>query len=216
MKRIWMGVVILLALGLMVHAQAGINGKWEGKTRNGFEVKLDLTATETTLTGTLTREGQSSAIVDGKVSKNTFTFKATLNDQTEGFTGELDQDQLKVWLDRQGPSMAAVFKRVNEVKGAAESKLTGKWQGKTGSGRQVVLDARVDGQHLTGRFTLAEKSAEITEGKVEGTTFSFTAGPLDGRTVTFQGRRVGDQVELTVEDVPSPLTLERVKAATGK
>ncbi len=152
MKRVLMGVVIALALGLMVHAQAGITGKC----------------------------------------------------------------QLKVWLDRQGPSMAAVFKRANEVNGAAESKLTGKWQGKTESGRQVVLDARVNGQHLTGRFTLAEQSAQITEGKVEGTTFSFTAGPLDGRTVTFQGRRVGDQVELTVEDVPSPLTLERVKAGTGR
>ncbi len=216
MKRVLMGVVIALALGLMVHAQAGVTGKWEGKTRNGFEIKLDLTAAEKALTGTLTREGQSSAIVDGKVSKNTFTFKATLSDQTEGFTGELDRDQLKVWLDRQGPSMAAVFKRANEVNGDAESKLTGKWQGKTESGRRVVLDTRVDGQHLTGRFTLAEQSAEITEGKVEGTTFSFTAGPLDGRTVTFQGRRVGDQVELTVQDVPSPLTLARVKAGTGR
>ena len=71
------------------------------------------------------------------------------------------------------------IRHAHEVNGAAESKLTGKWQGKTESGRQVVLDARVDGQDLTGRFTLAEQSAEITEGKVEGTTFSFTAGPLE-------------------------------------
>jgi len=56
---------------------------------------------------------------------------------------------------------------VNEIKGNTSSKLTGKWQGKTGSGRQVVLDARVDGQQLAGRITLAEQSAEITGGKVE-------------------------------------------------
>ena len=211
MKRILMVPVIALVSGALVHAEAGIAGKWEGKTRNGFEVKLELTVTETALTGTLTREGQSTAIVDGKVSKNTFTFKATLNDQTEGFTGELDGEELKVWLDRQGPPMAALFKRVNDAKIHAESKLTGKWQGNTESGREVVLDVRVDGPRLTGRITLAEQFADITEGKVDGTNFSFRAGPLDGRTLTFQGRLVGEKVELTVQDVASPLTLKRVK-----
>jgi hypothetical protein len=48
------------------------------------------------------------------VSKNTFTFKATLNDQTEGFTGELVRDKIKMWLDRQGPARAAVLKRIKE------------------------------------------------------------------------------------------------------
>jgi hypothetical protein len=48
------------------------------------------------------------------VSKNTFTFKATLNDQTEGFTGELVRDEIKMWLDRQGPARAAVLKRIKE------------------------------------------------------------------------------------------------------
>jgi hypothetical protein len=42
------------------------------------------------------------------VSKNAFTFTATLNEQTETFTGELAGDEIKVWLDRQGREMAAV------------------------------------------------------------------------------------------------------------
>ena len=93
-------------------AQSPITGKWQGQTPNGFPLELDLTATGQALTGTFTRDGQAFAIADGKVSKNTVTFKVTMNEQTEGFTGEVDGDQLKVWLDRQGPSMAAVLKRV--------------------------------------------------------------------------------------------------------
>jgi len=92
----------------------------------------------------------------------------------------------------------------------AETGLTGKWQGTTGSGRKVVLDAKVKGQDLTGRLTLAEQAADITDGKVEGKTFSFKA-TLDGRTAAFSGRLVGEVVELTVEGVASPLTLKRVE-----
>lgn len=114
MKRILAVATIVLALAAVVHARATITGKWQGETRNGTEIVLVLTATETTLTGTFTRKGQSVTIADGKVSKNTFTFKATLNDQTEGFTGEVDGDQMKVWMDRQGPSAAAVLKRVKD------------------------------------------------------------------------------------------------------
>ena len=53
-----------------------------------------------------------ATIANGKVSKDTFTFKATLDDQTEGFTGEVAGDEITVWLDRQDPSRAAVVKRV--------------------------------------------------------------------------------------------------------
>ena len=83
-------------------------------------MELNLTASEKELTGTFTRNGQSMSITDGKVSKNTFTFKTTMKDQTQEFSGEIDGDQLKVWMDRQGPSAAAVLKRVVDVKRGAE------------------------------------------------------------------------------------------------
>jgi hypothetical protein len=92
----------------------------------------------------------------------------------------------------------------------AEPGLAGKWQGATASGRKILLDAKVKGQELTGRLTLAEQTADITDGKVEEKTFSFRA-TLDGRTPTFTGRLVGEVVELTVEGVASPLTLKRVE-----
>jgi len=112
MKRVLTSITTALVLAAVVHAQAALTGKWQGATPNGFQIELDLTATETALTGTLTREGQTITITDGKVSKNTFTFKATLGDQPEGFTGEVAGDQITVWLDRQGRERAAILKRV--------------------------------------------------------------------------------------------------------
>jgi hypothetical protein len=114
MKRFLTGAALALVLAAVVHAQAKLTGKWAGETKNGSQIVLDLTATETALTGTLTRNEQTSPIAEGKVSKNTFTFKATLGDQTEGLTGELAGDQITVWLDRQGPSSAVVMKRVKQ------------------------------------------------------------------------------------------------------
>jgi hypothetical protein len=78
-------------------------------------VQLDLKVKGTTLTGTLTRNGQSAPLSDGKVSRDSFTFKARLNDQMEGFSGEYAGDQLKIWLDRQGRESAIVLTRVKRA-----------------------------------------------------------------------------------------------------
>jgi hypothetical protein len=107
-------LIAIFLVPVLSGAVAELTGKWTGLTANGFEVTLDLTATETTLTGTLTRGEDTIPLAGGKVTKNTFTFSATLNEQTETFTGELNGDAIKVWLDRQGPEMAAALKRVKK------------------------------------------------------------------------------------------------------
>ena len=104
--------IALFVLASGPRAQSAITGTWRGQTPNGSSLELNLTVTEQKLTGTVIREGESFVITDGKVSKNTFTFALTMNDQAETITGEIDGDQMKAWLDRQGPSMAAVLKRV--------------------------------------------------------------------------------------------------------
>jgi hypothetical protein len=114
MKRILTGTAIVFVLAAVAHAQSLMTGKWQGETRNGAQIVLDLTAAETTLTGALTRNGQTAMIAGGKVLKNRLTFKATLGDQTEGFTGELAGDQITIWLDRRGPESAAILKRVKD------------------------------------------------------------------------------------------------------
>jgi hypothetical protein len=114
MKTILAATTFAIVLTAVVHAQAPLTGKWEGKTKNGFQVALNLTATATTLTGTFVRDGQPARITDGKVSNKSFTFKVTLGDQVEGFTGGLDGDQSTVWMDRQGPAGTVILKRATK------------------------------------------------------------------------------------------------------
>jgi hypothetical protein len=99
---------------MIAYAQSALTGKWQGKTVNGFEIALDLARSGTTFSGTLFRNGEKGPITDGRVSNSRITFKATLNDREEGFTGDLNGDQMTVWLDRQGPKGAAVLKRLAE------------------------------------------------------------------------------------------------------
>lgn len=110
-RSLALGVIILM-FACIVQAQDTLNGTWEGETRNGASIVLNLEAKGTVLTGTLVRSGQSATLSDGKVSKNRFTFKATLNDQLEGFSGELTGDEIKIWMDRQGASNAIALHRV--------------------------------------------------------------------------------------------------------
>lgn len=114
MNRILTGTLIALMWAAVVHAQTAITGKWQGETKSGSQVALDLTATKTTLTGTITQNGQTLPIADGTVSKDTFTFNVTLGDRTEGFTGKLAGDEITVRIDRRGPESAAVLKRVKK------------------------------------------------------------------------------------------------------
>ena len=114
MKKVLTTSLIALLLAAGVLTEGSITGRWEGATKSGTAIVLDLNATETTVTGTMTRGDQTTKITDGKVSKNTFTFKAAINDQPDAFSGEVAGDEIKVWPDRQGPDRAAVLRRVKK------------------------------------------------------------------------------------------------------
>jgi hypothetical protein len=49
------------------------------------------------------RRDEVIKLTDGKVQGKTFTFKATINEETAGFTGELDGDQISVWPSIETP-----------------------------------------------------------------------------------------------------------------
>jgi hypothetical protein len=115
MSRFASVAVIVLTCATVTNAQATLTGQWQGETRAGSAIVLDLTVKGTVLTGTLTRNGESVPLSEGTVSKNTFTFKAKINDQAEGFSGELADDHINVWLDRQGAETAIVLKRVQSA-----------------------------------------------------------------------------------------------------
>jgi hypothetical protein len=122
MLRKTLTTALLLACTVVAGAQSTLTGKWQGSTDGGASILLDLTVKGDALSGTLTRDGQSSPLSEGKVTKNTFSFKATLNDKAEALTGEMKDEELRVWLDRQGPEKAVVFTRVKSApsKGAEQ------------------------------------------------------------------------------------------------
>ena len=201
-------LAFLLLLPCGLYAQSPIAGKWQGKTPNGFTLELDLIVTGDAVTGTFKREGDSLPITDGKIAKNTLTFTVILRDQVERLSAEVTGDDMKAWLDRQGPTMAASLKRV--IPGAV-APLAGAWEGATATGRPLLLELRVQEAQLTGRLTLEKLSVDIIQGKTDGQTFSFTAGQLDGRAIVATGKLADGDIRLMVEGVANPVTLKRVK-----
>lgn len=113
-RRISFGAIVFSLAAIIAQAQSGLSGKWEGETRNGTAIVLTLVVKDTVLTGTLARDEETATLAEGKVSKNTFTFKATLGGQVEGFSGELAGAEIKIWLDRQGAERAIMLHRVKE------------------------------------------------------------------------------------------------------
>lgn len=121
MLKTLLTTALLLACAAVAGAQSGkagaatMTGKWQGDTDGGAALVLDVTVKGDTLTGTLTRNGQSSPLSEGKIVKNTFSFKATLNERAEGLSGEHKGDEIRIWLDRQGPEKAVVLNRVKQA-----------------------------------------------------------------------------------------------------
>lgn len=113
-SQIALGAIVFWAGGLMAGAQGGLSGTWQGETRNGTRIVLTLVVKDTALTGTLARGEETAPLAEGKVSKNAFTFKATIDGQVEGFSGELAGAEIKIWLDRQGADRAIMLHRAKE------------------------------------------------------------------------------------------------------
>jgi hypothetical protein len=108
------GLALVIVAAVVLAQTANLTGQWKGETKSGTTLELNLTATSTTLTGTMLRRDEVIKLTDGKVQGKTFTFNATISEETAGFTGELDGDKISVWMDRQGPQAAAILKRVKQ------------------------------------------------------------------------------------------------------
>ena len=205
MKRILNVLLLVLLLCVMAQAQTGLSGQWTETTPSGLNAELDVKATDTALTGTFSVRARPLAITDGKVTKNTFTFKAALEGQPEGFSGELKGDEIVLWRDRNGKGDALTLKR-------ATTSLTGKWQGQTPNGSSLMLDLIQKDQQLTGTLTREGEPAPITSGKVSKNTFTFTA-TLSGTPETVEGTVDNDNMKawLTRQGPERAAVLKRVK-----
>jgi hypothetical protein len=204
-RRILNVLLLVLLLCVMAQAQAGLSGKWTETTPSGLNAELELKATDTAITGTFTVRGRPMAITDGKVTNNAFTFKAALEGQPEGFSGEMNGDAIVLWRDRNGKGDALTLKR-------ATASLTGRWQGQTANGFSLMLDLVQKDQGLTGTFTREGESTPITSGKVSKNTFTFNA-TLGGAAETIEGTVDDNDMKawLTRQGPERAAVLKRVK-----
>ena len=204
-RRMLNVLLLVLLLCVMAQAQTDLSGKWSETTPSGLNAELDIKATATTLTGTFSVRARPLTITDGKVTKNTFTFKAALEGQPEGFSGELNGDSIVLWRDRNGKVDALTLKR-------AATSLTGKWQGQTPNGMSLTLDLIQKDQTLTGTLNREGESAPINNGKVSKNTFTFVA-TLSGTAETIEGTVENDDMKawLTRQGPERTAVLKRVK-----
>ena len=188
-----MPIVIALAYIWLaaVHAQVPLTGKWQEVTPSGLDIKLDLTATQTSVTGTFTVKGRRLPITDGTVSKNTFHFKATLEDQPEGFTGKLIGDEITLQRDRNAGADSVILKR-------AERGLTGTWRGKTPNGFDLVLEVTAEESALTGTLTRDGQRTTISAGTVSKNAFTFKA-TINDQTEGFTGEFAGEEMKVWLD-----------------
>lgn len=105
---------VAVLTGGINQAEPTLTGTFQGTTPQGAQLTLDLTATDTTLSGTLTRDDQTVKIAEGKVKGKTFTFTATIGDRSDAFSGELAGNDIKVWTERRGRDSAITLTRVKK------------------------------------------------------------------------------------------------------
>jgi hypothetical protein len=89
--------------------------------------------------------------------------------------------------------------------------LTGRWHGSVGN-TELGLNLKVEGKKLSGTIYTADGDGPISNGKISGSTFSFTYA-TNGLIVPYNGKFDGDQMELTMiyQEKESKGTLTRVK-----
>lgn len=198
-----------LVLPVAAHAQSAFSGKWVGATPSGSTVELTFTIAEAAATGTLSVNGEAVTVSDVKITEKDkrLTFVGTRRGEPRSMLCELAVEEMRCWPETQGPASAAVLKRAAATT-AAKAGLAGKWEGVTPSGRTFTLDLEVDGVTLKGKLAFPNQTNAL-EGKVDGSSFSFTAGTIDGRPVVAKGKLVGEEIELNVEGVSETLKLKR-------
>ena len=111
MSRIAAFATLVFTLSAALVAAESATGRWHGKTPGGEPIQLELAAKGTDLTGTMTVGAQKSTIENGKVSESQFRFSVTMGGGTEGFTGEIKGDEIRMWMDDRGPSSAVTLTR---------------------------------------------------------------------------------------------------------
>jgi hypothetical protein len=111
---------------------------------------------------------------------------------------------------------AAVFLLLFLAIPAISAEIDGKWtatvNGMDGNPMELTYNFKADGAKLTGTVTSPTGVMQITEGKIEGSSLSFTA-TSDQFSIPTKGTISGDEIKLSSEvgGQSIPILLKRVK-----
>lgn len=98
MKKIAIVLTLVLAAGVLAHAQSRLTGTWQGDTPSLGLLTVELKREGTTLTGNFTQDGRTSAIYEGKIDGGTIVFKVVRPGETGlitvAFTGRVTGDRI--------------------------------------------------------------------------------------------------------------------------
>ena len=103
-------VTVVCAASVVIHAEAGLTGKWQGATASGRPVVLDLKVKGQELTGQLTVGPQSGDITEGKADEKSFSFRVTIEGRTVTCNGRLIEDGVELTVE--GVADPLTLKRV--------------------------------------------------------------------------------------------------------
>jgi hypothetical protein len=98
-------IALFFGMAILAHAQSAVTGKWDGTTKDGSKVSVDLKADGKVLTGTVTVAGRPFPVEDGKIiNSKTISFAWTTAFPPEGrqvhFSGKgaVGKDEIKLPL----------------------------------------------------------------------------------------------------------------------
>lgn len=79
-----------------------------------------------------------------------------------------------------------------------QSRISGTWQAEIQPNAFWTVELRSEGTRLTGSVGISGDQVEITDGRIDGNTVSFTVETPDGdRTITFSGTIMGNDIAFT-------------------
>jgi len=188
--------------------KAPASGTWtwesQGQNNQTRTSTLKLKQDGDKLTGAMVRRnGEETAIEDGKIKDGQLSFTVTMefggNKFTRKFSGKLEGDTIKgkIESERDGQTQSRDWAAKRQVLAGATG--TWKWT-RTFNNNEMAfaLKLKQDGEKLTGTLSVGDNEAKVDDGKVSGNEISFSVtSEFNGNKFTrkYTGKVEGDTIK---------------------
>jgi hypothetical protein len=112
MKNTLLALLMLTVVHLAVAAD--ISGRWSGKVGDNMDIALDLKADGKKLIGSITTPWTVDAVLDGKITGDSFSFNTIYNGTLIPWKGSISGDKLTLSVTRDGKELTGSLTRLKE------------------------------------------------------------------------------------------------------